>query len=188
MLDFASNLHPTACVIIYSTYVCTLQRVRRSRAYIFCEESSFVRLFYSDLLPSPSRTPYSDEPHSSKSLVQTISDGREEASNRGSREKKRHAEHTDDKSAKRRKHKDTHTSKSDSHSKKSSSSQSDGSGHRDRSRERVWVAPNLRVRIIDTKFKGGKYYNSKVSYINTCMCVCTDDIYTCGFEFRALTL
>ena len=30
------------------------------------------------------------------------------------------------------------------------------------SRERLWVAPNLRVRIVDTSFKRGKYYNNKV--------------------------
>ena len=28
--------------------------------------------------------------------------------------------------------------------------------------DKLWVAPSLRVRIIDTKFKKGKFYNSKV--------------------------
>ena len=28
--------------------------------------------------------------------------------------------------------------------------------------KRLWVAPNLRVRIVDTAFRGGKFYNSKV--------------------------
>ena len=30
------------------------------------------------------------------------------------------------------------------------------------SKEKLWVAPNLRVRIVDRAFKKGKYYNSKV--------------------------
>ena len=28
--------------------------------------------------------------------------------------------------------------------------------------KRLWVAPNLRVRVVDTAFRGGKFYNSKV--------------------------
>ena len=53
-------------------------------------------------------------------------------------------------------------------------SETSGGGHsttetsekRESSREKVWVAPNLRVRIVDTAFKRGRYYNSKVRHLS----------------------
>lgn len=116
-------------------------------------------------VPSSSSTQWShsDEGHSSKTLVPTSSDDRESLY-RGSRDRKRHTEHTN-KSAKRRRHDgDNYSSReSDSHLSKSSSRHSEDTSHHDLARERLWVAPNLRVRIVDRKFKKGKYYNTKVS-------------------------
>lgn len=111
---------------------------------------------------SSSHQSYSDEAQSSKTLVQVSSDDRESL-NRASRERKRHVEHTN-KSAKRRKHdRDAQSSKeSDSHLSKSSSSHSEDNSYHGRGRERLWVAPNLRVRIVDRKFKRGTHYNTKV--------------------------
>ena len=122
-------------------------------------------LFCSVPSSSSSQWSYSDEGHSSKTLVQTSSDDRK-ALNRGSRERKRHTEHAN-KSAKRRRHdRENHSSReSDSQLSKSSSSHSEDASHHDRVIERLWVAPNLRVRIVDRKFKKGKYYNTKVRYL-----------------------
>lgn len=36
---------------------------------------------------------------------------------------------------------------------------------------RHWLAPNLRVRIVDTKYKKGLYYNTKVISMRSTMCV-----------------
>ena len=52
-----------------------------------------------------------------------------------------------------------------------------GGGQKEVSRERLWVAPNLRVRIVDTSFKRGKYYNNKVRLgfpvLHQCIFLCT---------------
>lgn len=130
--------------------------------YLGCRNRS---MFCSIPSSSSSQWSYSDEGHSSKTLVQTSSDDRKSL-NRGSRERKRHTEHTN-KSAKRRRYdRDNHSSReSDSHLSKSSSSHSEDASHHDLARERLWVAPNLRVRIVDRKFKKGKYYNTKVRYL-----------------------
>lgn len=120
------------------------------------------------------RLPYSgskEEPFSSKSQPLTSSDDREvQRSGESSENKKRRADPDfNHKKPKRSKHSDrseTQSAKfSGSHSTTetgSSSSGSRGGGQGEVSRERLWVAPNLRVRIVDTSFKRGKYYNNKV--------------------------
>ena len=106
-----------------------------------------------------------DEPSSSKDHLSTeieVPSGRESREN-----KKRQADReSNHKRAKRCKH----SEKSDAPLVKSggtteagsSGSGSTGGGHKEVSRERLWVAPYLRVRIVDTSFKRGKYYNNKV--------------------------
>ena len=64
---------------------------------------------------------------------------------------------TKHKKAKRSKH-SSHDHSGELHSSKSS----EKGGHGESLRERLWVAPCLRVRIVDTKFRGGRYYNNKV--------------------------
>ena len=106
-----------------------------------------------DSLPSTSRA------HKSIQSISSPSSGETSESKR--KEKKRHAELSDSEvvSAKKRK-------RDESDSVKRSSS-----GDSSSSRKRLWVAPNLRVRIIDTEFRRGKFYNSKVR--NTCIFIIT---------------
>jgi G patch domain/KOW motif-containing protein len=130
------------------------------------------------------------EPSTSKILEQPSSDD----TSRGSRDKKRHAEHVDlnFENAKRSKRsKDMHRSQRDS---PSAASLSEGNSHHHKrsSRERLWVAPSLRVRIIDTKFKGGKYYNSKVTILDVvsgdqCVCQTAEGRHLEGSPFLILT-
>ena len=65
------------------------------------------------------------------------------------------------KRAKRSKHSDR-TELTEARSGSNSAIGSSSSSGRESTREILWVAPNLRVRIIDTSFKRGKYYNNKV--------------------------
>lgn len=105
---------------------------------------------------------YSDEPCSSKTLLHKSTEDRA-TSSRESR--KRLPDPSEDMSyerSKRSKHRDS--AQGSSHSRKKDSTLSaEESSQREISRERLWVAPNLKVRMVDTKFKGGKYYNNKVS-------------------------
>ena len=116
---------------------------------------------------SPSRDLCSDQPCSSKSLLHSNADFREASDReRSERRKKRKYAHspTDTNYERTKRNKHGREAQSEPHSTKSSSTHStEGSSHHKKSLgERLWVAPHLRVRIVDTKFKGGKYYNSKV--------------------------
>ena len=130
-----------------------------------CNQTYKIHFLFRDSSPSTGKT---DEPSSSKSSVAQVSSDSRDILSRGSRDKKRHTGHSDlncDSTTKRRK-RDDDASKStrDPHSEKSSSSRYEDSSLQGRSRERLWVAPKLRVKIVDTKFMGGRYYNSKVRH------------------------
>ena len=55
-----------------------------------------------------------------------------------------------------------HDSKRDKHKSSSSSSHSSGSKHSSRRPVASWVQPLLKVKVIDRKYKDGRYYSSKV--------------------------
>ena len=51
------------------------------------------------------------------------------------------------------------------------------------SKEKLWVSPNLRVRIVDRAYKKGQYYNTKVRSVLVCVLVCVVQcvhVYVCA--------
>ncbi|XP_033745266.1 G-patch domain and KOW motifs-containing protein-like [Pecten maximus] len=53
-----------------------------------------------------------------------------------------------------------------------------GSNHRQSSPASIWICPQLRVRVVDDKYKKGKYFNTKVEVIDVLSpdnCVCRTD-------------
>ena len=118
----------------------------------------------------------SKEPSSSKSNQKTRPEEREEEERSGEkREKMKSSAESDShhshhhKRAKRSKHSNrTESGRPSSGHLTSETSRGDHSTTEtsESSREKVWVAPNLRVRIVDTAFKRGRYYNSKVRHLS----------------------
>lgn len=122
------------------TYTCTYSSA------ISCQIASSSPL-PRDSLPSTSRA--HDSIQSSERISSPSS---RETSERKRNEKKRRAELSESEVASVKKRK-----RDESDSVKPSSS-----GNSSSSRKRLWVAPNLRVRIVDTEFRRGKFYNNKV--------------------------
>ena len=105
-----------------------------------------------DSQPSTSRSAYEDIDEK-KATTSSSSSRSRELSERKRKPKKHHADPSDSVASASKK------KKIDSRGTAEAASRHDDDSSL---RKRLWVAPNLRVRIVDTAFRGGKFYNSKV--------------------------
>ena len=105
-----------------------------------------------DSQPSTSRSAYEDIDEK-KATTSSSSSRSREVSERKRKPKKHHTDPSDSAASVSKK------KKIDSRGTAEASSRHDDDSSL---RKRLWVAPNLRVRIVDTAFRGGKFYNTKV--------------------------
>ncbi|XP_060074160.1 G-patch domain and KOW motifs-containing protein-like [Ylistrum balloti] len=91
--------------------------------------------------------------------------------------------HGDRKRERNKDHQYTSSSKKRKHNEESSRSYpqdhyGNSNGHKQNSPASLWICPQLRVRVVDDKYKKGKYFNTKVEVIDVLSpdnCVCRTD-------------